>query len=107
MATGELDGSFSRLVSSEKTLLGNVVHPARSNSEGRLDPEISIPVCSAAVGGNHHALLVVRIEEEHLEHRFPKLSGLPPPVGHNGDALAQHRAETHPVQHRRSIENDL
>jgi hypothetical protein len=107
MATGELDGGFSRLLSSEKTLLGDVVHSAGSNSEGRLDQEISIPVCSRPVGGNHHALLIVRIEEEHLEHGFPKLSGLSSPVGHSEEALAQQPAKTDPVQHRRSLENEL
>jgi hypothetical protein len=72
-----------------------------------LDQKISIPVCSSPVGGNHHALLVVRIEEDHLEHGFPKLSGLPSSVGHSDDALAQQPAETDPVQDRRSLENDL
>lgn len=104
MATGELDGGFSRLVRCEKALLRDVIHPVRSDSEGRLDPQISIPVCSSAIGGNHHALLVVRIEEQHLEHRFPKLPGLP---SQSEDPLAQHPAETHPVQNRRCVENDL
>src|SRR3970040_1426607 len=107
MATGELDGGFSRLLSSEKTLLGDVVHSARSKSEGRLDQKISIPVCSSPVGGDHHALLVVRIEEEHLEHGFPKMSGLSSSVGHSEETLTQQPAKTDPVQDRRSVENDL